>query len=96
MNLEAILGTSEHKMAVFLLRTGGVGSHPMLLEQTDALRPEHSNLSASDVDLVLALANVKRCSEKMPTVLITVEQPDLTASAWLGQLGRTRRSSIRD
>lgn len=86
MNLEAILGTSEHKMAVFLLRTGGVGSHPMLLEQTDALRPEHANLSASDVDLVLALANVKRCSEKMPTVLITVEQPDLTASAWLGQL----------
>jgi hypothetical protein len=36
--------------------------------------------------LILALANVKRCSEKMPTILLTVEQPNLAASAWLGQL----------
>ena len=34
----------------------------------------------------MALANLKRCSEKMPTVLIAVEQADLASSAWLGQL----------
>jgi len=86
MNLEAILGTSEHKMAIFLLRRACVGKHPLLLEGADAERPEHAGLGAADVDLILALANAKRCSEKMPTVLIVVDRPDLTASAWLGQL----------
>ncbi|MBN2562931.1 MAG: hypothetical protein JXQ75_18565 [Phycisphaerae bacterium] len=42
--------------------------------------------AAADVDLVLALASAKRCSEKMPTVLIVVDQVDLTVSARLGQL----------
>jgi hypothetical protein len=86
MNLEAILGTSERKLAIFLLRTAGEPRHPLLLTRADAFRPEHSGLSAGDVDRVLALANVKRCSEKMPTVLIAVAEPDLRASAWLGQL----------
>ena len=86
MNLEAILGTSERKMAVFLLRTGGIGTHPLLLPAADVIDPAHNGLSAADVDLILALANVKRCSEKMPTILIAVDAPDLHASAWLGQL----------
>lgn len=98
MNLEAILGTAEHKMAIFLLATrrdtaptgcpcpADALSHPLLLPSADALQPEHAGLTAADVDLVLALANVKRCSEKMPTVLITVDRVDLSASAWLGQL----------
>ncbi len=86
MNLEAILGTSERKMAVFLLRTGGIGTHPLLMPTADAIDPAHKGLSAGDVDLILALANVKRCSEKMPTILIAVEALDLKASAWLGQL----------
>ncbi|HKQ50702.1 MAG TPA: hypothetical protein VJZ71_21720, partial [Phycisphaerae bacterium] len=34
----------------------------------------------------LALANVQRCSEKMPTLLIAVSDVNLDASAWLGQL----------
>ena len=86
MNLEAILGTSEHKMAVFLVRTGEPRRHPLLSAETDPLDPAHAGLTAGDVDLILTLANVKRCSEKMPTILITVDQVDLTASAWLGQL----------
>jgi hypothetical protein len=86
MNLEAILGTSERKMAVFLLRTGEFGSHSLIREGIDSLRPEHGGLTAAETDLILALANVKRCSEKMPTVLIAVDQPDLEVSAWLGQL----------
>jgi len=86
MNLEAILGTSERKLAVFLVRTGDVPEHPLLLEATDPLEAEHAGLSAGDVDLVLTLANMKRCSEKMPTILIAVNRVDLTTSAWLGQL----------
>ena len=86
MNLEAILGTSEHKMAVFLVRTGAVGDHPLLSAQTDPLKQAHAGLTAAGVDLILTLANVKRCSEKMPTILITIDQVDLAASAWLGQL----------
>ena len=86
MNLEAILGTSEHKMAVFLVRTGPAGDHGLLSPQTDPLQPAHAGLSAGDVDLILTLANVKRCSEKMPTILITTPRADLRTSAWLGQL----------
>lgn len=99
MNLEAILGTSEHKLAIFLLRTGSLSKpaemnaasrvpagHPLLLAGADAIDATHSGLSAADVDLILALANVKRCSEKMPTLLITVDTLTLEASAWLGQL----------
>jgi hypothetical protein len=86
MNLEAILGTSERKLAIFLLRTGDVARHALLEEVADPIRSEHQGLTPADVDLVLALANVKRCSEKMPTVLITLDNADLAASAWLGQL----------
>ncbi len=86
MNLEAILGTSGHKLAIFLLRRACLGSHPLLLAGAEAHRPEHAGLTAAEVDLILALANAKRCSEKMPTVAIVVDRPDLTASAWLGQL----------
>ena len=86
MNLEAILGTSEHKMAIFLLRTGDMGAHALLSKTADACRPEHAGLTAAEVDLILSLANVKRCSEKMPVVLITVDNPNLAVSAWLGQL----------
>jgi hypothetical protein len=86
MNLEAILGTSEHKLAVFLLRTGSVGRHALLSERTDPHNAAHAGITPTDADLILALANVKRCSEKMPTVLIAVEQADLACSAWLGQI----------
>ncbi|HKQ48620.1 MAG TPA: hypothetical protein VJZ71_11165, partial [Phycisphaerae bacterium] len=86
MNLEAILGTSERKMAIFLLRARGDESHPLLLQAADPVRPEHRGLTANDVDLILALANVQRCSEKMPTLLIAVSDVNLDASAWLGQL----------
>jgi hypothetical protein len=86
MNLEAILGTSERKMAIFLLRTGPVGNHALLREQVDSLNPDHAGLTAAQTDLVLALANAQRCSEKMPTLLIAVDRADLTTSAWLGQL----------
>ncbi len=88
MNLEAILGTSERKLAIFLLRTGAArgGKHPLLLDAADSLTADHAGLTAQDVDLVLALANLKRCSEKMPTILIAVDEIDLAASAWLGQL----------
>ena len=77
---------SEYKMAVFLIRTGELGRHPLLSAETDPLDPAHAGLTAGDVDLILTLANLKRCSEKMPTILITVDQVDLTPSAWLGQL----------
>jgi hypothetical protein len=73
-------------LAIFLLRVRGGAKHPLLLTAADPLRSEHGGLTAEDVDLILALANVQRCSEKMPTVLIAVESVDLNASAWLGQL----------
>ncbi|MCZ6816327.1 MAG: hypothetical protein O7F76_06450, partial [Planctomycetota bacterium] len=47
---------------------------------------EHRGLTPGETDLILAMANVKRCSEKMPTILVTVDNVDLTASAVLGQL----------
>lgn len=86
MNLEAMLGTSEHKLAVFLVRTGEIANHPLLRDKADAIDPAHRDLSPADVDRVLALANVQRCSEKMPTILIAVDRIDLTTTAWLGQL----------
>ncbi len=86
MNLEAMLGTSERKMAIFLLRTSGEGSHGLLLDRADPINAEHAGLSAGEVNLILSAANVKRCSEKMPTVVISVDKPDLSVSAWLGQL----------
>jgi len=86
MNLEAILGTAERKLAIFLLRTGEVGGHPLLGRQVDPVNPAHAGLTPGEVDLVLALANVQRCSEKMPVVVIAVAEVDLAASAWLGQL----------
>lgn len=86
MNLEAILGTSERKLAIFLLRVCGEPEHPLLLNAADSLNREHAGLSAHDVDLILALANVQRCSEKMPTLLVAVSNVDIDASAWLGQL----------
>lgn len=89
MNLEAILGTSEHKLAIFILATrkkGGGPAHKLLEASADAINPEHAGLTAGAVDRILCLANVKRCSEKMPTILITVDEINLAASAWLGQL----------
>jgi hypothetical protein len=86
MNLEAILGTSEHKLAIFLLRTGGIDRHPLLLDRADPHNPAHAGLTAAEVDLILTLANAKRCSEKMPTIVVAVDAVDFTASAWLGQL----------
>jgi len=87
MNLEAMLGTAERKIGMFLLRTGELTSGSALLQsQIDALNPAHAGLTPGTTDLILALANVQRCSEKMPVVLITVDHPDLAASAWLGQL----------
>lgn len=89
MNLEAILGTAEHKLAIFLLATRRSDrplAHALLSRSADSIEAAHKGLSPEEVDLVLCLANVKRCSEKMPTVLITVDRIDLEASAWLGQL----------
>lgn len=91
MNLEAILGTSEHKMAIFLLRTGESAvtetpASPLLQSKIQAINPAHAGLTPRKTDVILALANAQRCSEKMPTVLITVDAPDLAVSAWLGQL----------
>ncbi len=86
MNLEAMLGTSARKIAVFLIRTSDVKRHPLLLEQADCIEEAHTGLTPGQVDLVLSMANVQRCSEKMPTVLIAVDRIDLASSAWLGQL----------
>lgn len=89
MNLEAILGTNEHKLAVFIVATRKCGAkltHSLLQKSVDAISPAHAGLSAEDVDLILTLANVKRCSEKMPTILVAVDEINLEASAWLGQL----------
>ena len=86
MNLEAILGTAEHKMAIFLLRTGEFEAAGLLQNTIDPVDPLHAGLTPARTDLVLALANVQRCSEKMPTIVIAVDRADLPVSAWLGQL----------
>ncbi|MFQ5424723.1 MAG: hypothetical protein ACE5F9_12185 [Phycisphaerae bacterium] len=86
MNLEAILGTSEHKIAIFLLSMSEPAGHPLLCGSIDSLRSAHAGLTAGQTDTVLALANAKRCSEKMPTIVITVDRVDLASSAVLGQI----------
>jgi hypothetical protein len=89
MNLEGILANHKNKLAVFLVYTGSElpgAAHPLVNARIDPINPKHAHLSLPEHDLVLTLANLKRCSELMPTVVVTVRDIDLTASALLGQL----------
>lgn len=89
MNLEGILANHRTRIAIFLIATGpddGAPTHPLLCPSIDTVNPAHADLSAHEQDLILTLANAQRCSELMPTILITVPRVDLEVSALLGQL----------
>ncbi|UOO38228.1 hypothetical protein IZU99_02945 [Oscillospiraceae bacterium CM] len=89
MNIEGILGNRATKMGVFLLRTDlrAQNRHPMVRAEIDPINPAHQGLQFGDEEAVLAMANYKRFSEIMPTLLIKVPMaPDLRHSAVLGQL----------
>ena len=89
MNIEGVLANQRTKMAVFLLCTepdSMPSPHALVSETIDPLNAQHSGLSASEQDLILSLANVRRCAELMPTILVAVSGVDADASALLGQL----------
>ena len=89
MNIEGVLANQRTKMAVFLLCTetdSTPSPHALVGETIDPLNAKHSGLSASEQDLILSLANVRRCAELMPTIVVAVSRVDAHASALLGQL----------
>lgn len=89
MNLEGILGNQRTKMGLFLLRTNMHNDkiHPMVSYDIDPINPEHKGLHYGDEEAILAVANYKRISEVMPSLLIEIKnEPNLRHSAILGQL----------
>ncbi len=89
MNLEGVLGNRETKLGFFLLRddmrSGPI--HPLVREEIDPADPAHLGLKLGDEEVILALANYKRFSEVMPSILIRVcGELSMAHSAVLGQL----------
>ena len=89
MNLEGVLGNRQTKLGVFLLRNdrrGGV-VHPLVRRQIDPIDPGHAGLELGDEEVILALANYRRFTEVMPSLLFEiVGEPGPDHSAVLGQL----------
>ena len=89
MNLEGVLGNRQTKLGVFLLRNDrrGGAAHPLVRRQIDPIDPEHAGLKLGDEEVILALANYRRFTEVMPSVLFEiVGAPGQDHSAVLGQL----------
>ena len=89
MNIEGILGNRSTKMGMFLLRTNmrEKKRHAMVSELIDPINSAHEGMHYGDEEVILAMANYRRFSELMPTVLIEVpKEPSLELSAVLGQL----------
>ena len=89
MNLEGVLGNRQTKLGIFLLRSSRRGeiAHPLVHAQLDPIDPEHGGLELGDEEVILALANYRRFSEVMPSVLLEiVGMPGADHSAVLGQL----------
>ena len=89
MNIEGILGNHSDKIGIFLLRTNmrERKMHPIVSMVPDVLNPEHKGLHFGDEDVVFAMANYKRLSELMPTILVSIPNKITMAhSAVLGQL----------
>ena len=89
MNLEGVLGNRQTKLGIFLLRNdrrGGV-IHPLVRQQIDPIDPEHAGLELGDEEVILALANYRRFTEVMPSLLLEIRgEPGIALSAVLGQL----------
>ena len=89
MNLEGVLGNRETKLGLFLLRDDMRPDfrHPLVHGDLDAADPAHLGLRLGDEEVILALANYKRFSEVMPSILLRICGPlSLAHSAVLGQL----------
>jgi hypothetical protein len=89
MNLEGVLGNRQTKLGLFLLRSSGSGriAHPLVRPRPEFIDPAHSGLELGDEEVVLALANYRRFSEVMPSLLLEIPgEPGLAHSAVLGQL----------
>ena len=67
------------------MRSGPI--HPLVREEIDPADPAHLGLKLGDEEVILALANYKRFSEVMPSILIRVcGELSMAHSAVLGQL----------
>lgn len=89
MNIEGILGNNETKLGIFVLRTNMRMNnlHPLISPEIVPINEKHSGLQFGDEEAILAYANYKQFSEKMPTILIEIPmEPTLEHSAILGQL----------
>lgn len=87
--LEGILGNKETKLCLFLLRSNMRCSSlpPLVHRHIDPINPQHKGLQIGDEEVILSMANYRRCSEVMPTILIEIlGEPSLTHDAVLGQL----------
>jgi hypothetical protein len=83
------LGNHLTKLGIFLLRTNmrERRTHPLVSAVPDILDPKHLGLRFGDEDVIFAIANYKRLSELMPTILIGIpDKISMTHAAILGQL----------
>lgn len=89
MNLEGVLGNKETKLGLFLLRDEmrPRKKHPLVREEIDPAEEKHGGLHLGDEEVILALANYKRFSEVMPSILLQIKgELSPLHSAVLGQL----------
>jgi len=89
MNLEGVLGNRQTKMGLFILRDEmhPAFQHPLVHREIDPADERHAGLWLGDEEVILSLANYRRFTEVMPTMLISVAgTPSLAHSAVLGEL----------
>jgi len=89
MNLEGVLGNRQTKLGFFLLRDTMRGRvhHPLVRQEIDAIDPAHAGLRLGDEEAVLSLANYRRFTEVMPSMLLQIHgELTMEHSAVLGQL----------
>lgn len=89
MNIEGLLGNRRSKLAIFLLRTDlrSEALHPLISPIIDPINEDHEGLHYGDEEVVLSIANYRRFSDLMPTLLFEIPmQPSLKHAAVIGQL----------
>lgn len=89
MNIEGLLGNCKSKLAIFLLRTDlrPDALHPLISPIIDPINGDHEGLHFGDEEAVLSIANYRRFSDLMPTLLFEIPtKPSLKHAAVIGQL----------
>ncbi|HOZ48245.1 MAG TPA: hypothetical protein PLO37_23080 [Candidatus Hydrogenedentes bacterium] len=89
MTLEGVLANGATKMGLFVLRgyAPAANLHPLVLEEIDAIDPNHAGLRFGHEECILAEANYRRFCEKMPAIKIVLHGgPTLRHAAIISQL----------